>query len=74
MHNMGCKYLLIGSDQVTKKYRKNIGMVVEKTKNVLDANFIISQPNMVKYAPQFKHEVLQQYTAGDRSHSFEALA
>ena len=49
-------------------------MVAEKTKNILDANFIISQPNMGKYVPQFKHEVLQKYTAGDRSHSFEALA
>ena len=29
---------------------------------------------MAKYTPQFKHEVLQQYTAGNRSHSFEALA
>ena len=29
---------------------------------------------MVKYTYQFKHEVLQQYTAGNRSHSFEALA
>ena len=29
---------------------------------------------MVLFTPQFKHEILMQYVAGDRAHSFAALA
>ena len=43
-------------------------------KRTMARDLLNSYGSMVKFRPTFKHDILKQYTAGDRHHSFRALA